>query len=552
MSANKIHVKLIQYAIGGACLAIPAWHLAYLFPLIFVAFVPLFLINKEIISHKLGSQYAWLYGFIYFFLFNAGTTWWIWNASEYGAIMALLINTTVMNLPFIFMHLITSKNKSPQAIWSFIWLWLAMEYIHQHWEVKWPWLILGNAFAKVPNIVQWYEYTGVAGGSLWVLWCNRAIFLLYLQWNNFTREQKLSKGFHFVFFKIFTPLFLSYWVLADYREFKNGAHIADLNVVVVQPNIDPYKDKFNGMTPEAQTEKMLKVANAVMDSTVQLVAFPETSLVGNLNERDLQYETTIHLLNLFRNKWPATAILTGADTYKEFMQGEEISSTARVFEGNRFYDVYNTALFIAQGQSADYQFYHKSILVPGVERMPFAGLMKHVEWLTINLGGTSGSLGMDKESKNFPVNNYVQIAPIICYESVFPEYVASYVKKGANLLCVITNDGWWGNTPGYRQHMNYASLRAIENRRFVARSANTGISGFIDDEGNVLNESSWWTEAALKYKVSINQYQTFFTRNGDWLSKWALIFSCFYLIMLLTGKFLKLPAFSTFYFNKRK
>jgi apolipoprotein N-acyltransferase len=94
--------------------------------------------------------------------------------------------------------------------------------------------------------------------------------------------------------------------------------------------------------------------------------------------------------------------------------------------------------------------------------------------------------------------NGFKIAPAICYESIYGDFMSRYVKQGANLICVITNDGWWKNTPGHKQHMNYARLRAIETRIWVARSANTGISCFIDPNGNVIDPQAYNTQAAIK------------------------------------------------------
>jgi len=150
--------------------------------------------------------------------------------------------------------------------------------------------------------------------------------------------------------------------------------------------------------------------------------------------------------------------------------------------------------------------------------MPYPAIFGFIEKYAINLGGTSGSLASDGESKIFTNYQKVTLAPIICYESVFPEFTASYVKKGADILCIITNDGWWGNTPGYRQHFDFGRLRAIENRRAIARSANTGISGVIDKDGRVLIASNWWQKEVIRYKVPVYTTQTFYTEHGDWLA----------------------------------
>ncbi len=150
--------------------------------------------------------------------------------------------------------------------------------------------------------------------------------------------------------------------------------------------------------------------------------------------------------------------------------------------------------------------------------MPYPGFFKFLGKYAIALGGTSGTLGEDKESKVFEHNSGLALAPIICYESVFSNYVTSYVRKGADVLCVITNDGWWGNTPGYRQHFDFSRLRAIETRRYVVRSANTGISGLINHQGLSEQQSQWWNEQALKANVPLLSGETFYTRHGDWIA----------------------------------
>jgi apolipoprotein N-acyltransferase len=165
--------------------------------------------------------------------------------------------------------------------------------------------------------------------------------------------------------------------------------------------------------------------------------------------------------------------------------------------------------------------YHKAKLVPGVESLPsWLGFMGS---LFDDLGGTTGSLGRSDSAMVFTAdNNPFHAAPIICYESIYSNYVTDYVRAGANMLTVITNDGWWGKTPGYQQHMSMSRLRAIENRMYVARSANTGISCFIDPAGNVLQAQSWNTKSAIKMDIPPMQQLTFYAAHADWLSKTLL------------------------------
>jgi apolipoprotein N-acyltransferase len=155
--------------------------------------------------------------------------------------------------------------------------------------------------------------------------------------------------------------------------------------------------------------------------------------------------------------------------------------------------------------------------VPGVESLPsWLGFMSK---LFDDLGGTSGTLGRSKHAMVFgsPNNPYVA-APVICYESIYSDYVTSYSRLGANVITIITNDGWWGNTPGYHQHQNMARLRAIENGCWVARSANTGISCFISPRGDVYQPQPWDLETAIKMDIPPIPATTFYAKHGDWIS----------------------------------
>ena len=104
---------------------------------------------------------------------------------------------------------------------------------------------------------------------------------------------------------------------------------------------------------------------------------------------------------------------------------------------------------------------------------------------------------------------------MICYESIWGDWIAGSVKQGAQFIAIITNDGWWGNTSGKDQHLLYAKLRSIETRRYVVRSANTGISGFINQRGDVVQQSKWWTRTALKADINLNDHITFYVKHGD-------------------------------------
>jgi len=509
MTTKTLRQPIILTIIGIVLLVI-SW-LPFFTPLIFVAFIPLFFIVQQFQKSEKARLYIFTTSFFMFFGWNIGTTWWLKNATLEGAIAAFFINSLLMCLPVLLYHFVQKKSTSKQAEWIFVLAWLSFEYLHHKWEFSWPWLTIGNVFSTVPSIVQWLEFTGVAGGSLWVLYTNILIFRLLKNWHSRPLTVKYATIFNIVFFLGFAPIFCSYYVKNQYRA--NGIPIT---VAVVQPNIDPYHDKFEGMEPAMQTAKMLALAQTVVDSGTQLVCFPETALLGNLDEgwisnSEAVFSVKKNLINLY----PQLAVLSGADTYKMYSTIAERTYTARKFNENLYYDSYNTALLIDKSDTV--QIYHKSKLVPGVEAIPYQQYLAFLITAAINLGGTSGSLGRSKEATNFNIGLNQKVAPVICYESIFGEYVTDYVRKGAGLLCIITNDGWWGNTAGHRNHFDYARLRAIETRRYVARSANTGISGFIDDKGNIISETIWWTATAQKATLLYLTNITFYVKYAKYI-----------------------------------
>jgi apolipoprotein N-acyltransferase len=179
------------------------------------------------------------------------------------------------------------------------------------------------------------------------------------------------------------------------------------------------------------------------------------------------------------------------------------------------------------------------MLVPGVETLPW--FLKFLDKWFEKFGGTTAGYAKQKERTVLAANEF-KIAPAICYESIYGEFMSRYIRNGADLICIITNDGWWKNTPGHKQHMNYARLRAVETRTWVARSANTGISCFIDPNGKVIDPQPYNTTAAIKLAVTTAGHsKTFFVRNGDVLSKIMTGLSILLLLNITTLKILKRP-----------
>lgn len=495
--------------------------------LVFFAWVPLLIASERSRSPIGFFFFLWLA----FLTWNTGTTWWIWNSTGAGAAGAIIANSVIMCFPFMAYRFTKKKLGLTAGLAGFILYWLAYEYIHHNWELSWPWLTLGNVFANRPEWVKWYRFTGTSGGSLWVLLTNA---ILFHWWDHKTRAEKKSMLHPVLLILLIIPIPVGLLLHKDPEKVRAALKNNDHNVVVVQPNVEAYTEKFS-TPPELLTQRMIDLSQSQIDNNTRLVVWPETAIPTQAWENEIEAQPSFQLVNGFLAKNPNILLVTGIDSYILWGNDNPGGMSIRKTNGGQFYEAFNTAFAKASGRPA--QLYHKSKLVPGVESLPsWLGFMAPV---FDEFGGISGSLGRSKKAEVFsaPGNPY-RPAPVICYESIYSDYVTQYIREGANIITVITNDGWWGNTAGHHQHMNYARLRALETGVWVARSANTGISCFIDPEGNIYQPQPWATQAAIKMQVPPQNSPTFYAQTGDWLSKGALILACLLFGLSFISKFL--------------
>ena len=478
-------------------------------PLVFIGFVPLLFLSEDLRAKRKGGWHLFIQTYFAFLIFNLVTTWWVANSSFIGALLAFVFNTLFMSLTFVLFHFVKKGLKSNWAIWTLIPIWISFEYFHFNWDLSWPWLTLGNFFSIRATWIQWYEYTGVFGGSIWILIVNIFVFLwmraLWMKkgkaWNYWLLGTSIS---------LLTPIMISVFHL-PILQFYKGAYF--YRVAVIQPNIDPYNEKFAlGTSNEQQLKRFFNLANSVVDSSTDLVIGPETAISQGFIESRLQGLSFYSLIQDEMKKWGDAELLIGASTV-ELFDTKHSRASIYIPEQRIYYESYNSSLYIPQKGMPT--FIHKSKLVPGVEMIPFSNLFPFLETLAIENGGTSGTLGIEKSPKVFKSDPI--LAPIICYESIYGDFVSRQVKKGAPFLTVITNDGWWGDSPGYKQHFSFSSLRAIENRRWVIRSANTGKSGVFDEFGRIKKETKYWEEDAFQYSIPLLSHVTFYSKHGDYL-----------------------------------
>lgn len=521
--------KCFLLAIFSGLLLTPAWYEWGHGLILLVALIPLLYIEDYFYENKAGytSFSFFKYSLLAFFVWNALSTWWIYNATAVGVIAAVAINTTMWSLVMWLFHIV-KRNLGPQiGYFSLILFWLTWEYFYHNAEISWPWLTLGNGLMYNIRLMQWYEYTGVLGGSLWFLMVNVLLFNLIKDIRvKISRRQRIAQ-IVLTASIIIAPVVISLVRFHTYRE-----KVDPKTMVVLQPNIDPYR-KFVSIPSIEQTQTQLTEAAQYADTSVDYFIAPETSINNDIWLHKLEEVPDIILIREFLRDYPGAAYVPGIQCYKAFYPGEKTSDNARPIPGtDMMYEAFNAAI---QLDSTDnIPVYIKSKLVVGVEKMPYSRYLKFLEKLTLRLGGTFRGWGtQDYRGVFFSAGDSTGVSPVICYESVYGEFVTGYVKNGANFLFVVTNDGWWGDTPGYHQHNGFSSIRAIETRRSIARSANTGISSLINQRGEVLQKLGWWQRGALKGTLNSNDTLTFYVQNGDYIGKAASFFSMLILLMLL-------------------
>jgi len=532
-SANQ---KLFLFTILGAlALGVSFPFTGGVFPLAFIALVPLLLFNaglneegvKRRFLKRLGTNY------LYFVIFNAITVWWIYNASDAGAYMAIFANALLMCLPFHITAFLAKHLGEGKGLLSFLVLWMSFEYCHYHWELSWPWLNLGHILGDSPMLIQWYEYSGVAGGTLWILLTNIVVYIIVR--NVWLRKESVKIQTPILLFSalaVVFPILSSIIIYSSYTEDQSQP----VDITIVQPNIESHNAKFS-LPSAIQLNKLLIAAESKIDENTDLILAPETAIPYPINEELLDVHPDYLGLLEFIRTHHQIPLLIGADTYQIYPEKHSPASTPY---GPDWYENYNTALLIQANNPKT--IYHKAKLVLGGEKLPFVGMFPFLQEYSVELGGTSGMLGVGEEPVVFDAKG-VKYAPLICYESVYGDYVSMFVRQGATVLTVITNDGWWGDTPGYKQHRMFSQIRAIENRRYVARSANTGISCFIDPKGEVISELGWDEYGALREVVYEQKEITFFAKYGDFLGRISAYLALAMMLYGFVERLKKLPYF---------
>lgn len=460
-----------------------------------------------------------------------------------GGFMTAVLHPIVYLLPPTVIFFFVARNmkfkKNQELILLFLPpIWIAFEYLQTTNELTFPWLSL--AYTQTYNLhkVQYIDITGMYTVTLWITII--AILLFFGVRKLLNREWQLKGGKTvilgvIIIFIYFIPDFYAF-ITSPSEKYTKNFEDGKIDVGIVQPNKNPWfkwgSDQFE------ITKEYVKLMEEAADHKPRpkLIILPETSLPYVL--RMPMNETKHAIIKTFVQE-QGIPVLIGTPDILYYPDTGYVPPDAREFSDGRKYDIFNTAILMEKNvKKEDYQTHDKFKLVIGSERMPYQNrllfLRDLIKW---SVGLSNFQIG--KDTVLFDLDGKYKFNTAICYESVFPEFFAHYVDMGAEFSVIITNDGWWGKLFGTYQHNQYATFRAVENRRWIARSANTGISCTIDPYGNMYDVSNVNERAIINSEIGIRKEKTFYTTHGDVFSKIMILVSIATLIIAIGLKFRK-------------
>ena len=473
-----------------------------------LGFAGLLILVDRLHAAAVTRRHTLWYGYHAMVVFNVVATWWVANTALAAGIVANFLNALFQAIVIL---VVAQARRHLPRYWLLgaVVLWVGFEFLHFNWQIAWPWLCVGHTFSTAPALAQWFSWTGVFGGSCYVTLAGVGAYSI---WTARPSRRTVAT----ILTAAALPLLgsLVYFLTAE------PARGSRVRIAAVQPNFEPHYRKFSIPRGE-QLRQFDGLTAEALSRGADLVVYPETSF-GGVDEDQFEAEPFYAMWTAQQAYYPGVGLLTGLSSYRRYaspVDDPALRTQARGPGGAVYYIAHNSALGIdAEGRRS---LYYKSKLVPGVEFLPYRRALFFFEPLVARLGGTTAGLGRSDSASVFHYSNGIAAAPLICYESIYGDYVRDFVSRGANVLIVPTNDGWWDDSPGYRQHFDLARLRAIETRRYVVQAANSGTSGFIDERGRAYAKTDYDVAAVTVDEIELLQGQTVYVRYGDvlgWLA----------------------------------
>jgi apolipoprotein N-acyltransferase len=490
-----------------------------------VGFIPLFLLISG--DESFSDVFRHAYGA--FFVFNLVSLYWpggfVHMRDPYlmvsGALL-ILAHPIFMSLPILVWHSVRKTLGMIPSLATFPFIWVAFEFAHSSTQLSFPWLSLGYSMSYDLASIQVASVAGIYAVSFWIVLLNVLIFVLL------SRAMVRGRANNAGFIPLAAIILVVYALPYLFGAVEDGGDLTTdgnrVSVALVQPDIDPF-EKWSGLHAGQMDALRNYTDSIVSGSRPDLVIWPETAvpyyiLSGTYREEYLGLRRYVDSLGV--------PLLSGIPDIVMYPETSAAPAGAKKLEDGTSYETFNSSMLLIP-RSEEIQKFAKSILVPFAERVPYSDVLGFLNAARWNFGLGGWSVGRDTALFRLPVGNgdTLRFANMICYESVYPGFVSGLVHRGAGFLTVVTNDSWWGNTSGPYQHRQFAVVRAVENRRWVAQCANGGISFIVDPSGRVVEQTKMFTAGGLSGTIRSRTEQSFYSRHGDWFAEICLVLTLF-------------------------
>lgn len=520
---SSINNLILGAILTGLLLAL-SWPPIPLSFLVLIAFVPLFIVEEKVIALS-KSKFSYFGAvFIAMLIWHLSSLRWFISMSYKNAIMVSIINSLLIASFLFIPHILKRKGKQKLGHLAFVCFWVSLELLHVSWDFAFPLFSLGNAFGMFPSLIQWYEWTGVMGGSIWILAVN---ILLFECVKKILQEKKINKNLraNILTFSlvVLVPLLFSIIRFVSYNE--KGKSV---EVVVIHPNINCHTEKYN-WSVEQLKERYLQCTSQEISETTDYILWPENAFPNT------EWITSVNKFPLFQalkdslGEYPKAKLITGGISYDLYSKkGKPDKLPVNVSYSpavNQSYYTYNAAFQLDPRQSS-IQSRSKQQLVPIEESIPYPNIFGFIRDISGSFGGYTFSAKKQKKHV-FRASDGTKSIPLICYESAFGSSTAKYVQQGAEVLFVLLNEGWYRHDQGAQQLLYLSAIRAIETRRSIARSSNDGISAFINQKGVIIDQVGSYNPTAIKQNLILNKKKTIYVYFKDILAQIAAFVAFF-------------------------
>jgi apolipoprotein N-acyltransferase len=447
-----------------------------------------------------------------------------------SAILFLLAYPVVLTIPFVLWKLTTRTFGLTVAYFLFPFFWVAVEYVQSRTELTIPFIRLAHSQTYNTAAIQLTSLAGVSGLSFMLGVSNIMLFAAVRKLSSLRWKVEPLRSASLLIGGIVTAALPSLYGTAVLRDAAEPAQgYKNVRVALIQPDIDPY-EKWVGNVRKQLSELTFLTQQSLQEKP-DLVIWSETAIPLYILRPE--NDSLFHALQSIVRQ-SEVPVLTGYTDWIEYPDSVDAPRGTKFTPEGIHYDIFNAAMLLSP-RSGVRERYYKIILLPFFEHVPYVdalGSFIDLDILRWNFGTGGYRAGIDttvftirsRESRQ------ARFGVVICYESLFSDFVASFARKGAEFIVILTNDSWWGNSAAPYQHRQFAVLRAVENRRWVVRCANGGISCVVDPYGRITAQTSFGTQAVLTRNITPSSSLTFYTRHGDWVGKASFITVCITLV----------------------